>query len=211
MKGGSSTRIPRVIQAVLIVALFIAVSYFAQQYKEELAAVVEIGGAWSMLLFTLFIAAFTVLIVPLELSLLIPLGAVLWGPVPTALMSIIGWTLGSAIAFGLARRYGRTLVRRLVGLERVEELTRRVPPATFSTVVLLRLCVPVDLLSYALGLTSSLSWRTYLLATAIGVTPFGFFFAYAGALPLARQLIMITAGLALAALIFLFIRRRIAG
>jgi len=37
---------------------------------------------------------------------------------------------------------------------------------------LLRMVLPVDILSYALGLFSNISFIRYMLATIIGVTPF---------------------------------------
>jgi uncharacterized membrane protein YdjX (TVP38/TMEM64 family) len=114
-------------------------------------------------------------------------------------MSITGWTLGAGCAFGIARRFGRPVVERLIGLEHVRTMEQRVPTRNlFWGVVALRMTVSVDLLSYALGLASSMSWGSYLLATAIGVAPFGFFFAYTGALPFVYRIASIIAAVALA-------------
>jgi len=49
-----------------------------------------------------------------------------------------------------------------------------------------------------------MSWGSYVLATAIGVSPLGFYFAYAGALPFWYQILAVGIALALAA--FGFIR-----
>lgn len=38
--------------------------------------------------------------------------------------------------------------------------------------------VPVDILSYAVGLFVPMSYSAYLAATVLGVTPFAFVFAY---------------------------------
>ncbi len=40
--------------------------------------------------------------------------------------------------------------------------------------------LPVDMSSYAIGLLSTVSFRDYCLATAIGIVPFSFVFAYIG-------------------------------
>jgi len=48
--------------------------------------------------------------------------------------------------------------------------------------------VPVDVLSYALGLFSNISKTRYFLATLIGVTPFAFLFAFVGSVNIFYQL-----------------------
>lgn len=51
--------------------------------------------------------------------------------------------------------------------------------------------MPVDVLSYALGLFSNMSHSAFLLATLLGVTPFAFVFSYLGSLPPGFQLILL--------------------
>lgn len=168
----------------LFATAFILVSHFAQTHKAALAAFLEGDSGIGVILFIALTALFVVFVIPLDVVFLIPLGTALFGPVPTALMSITGWTLGAGIAFLLARRFGAPLVGRIVSLERVRRLEARLPRRRrFGAVVLLRMLVSVDILSYALGLASAMPLSSYLAATAIGVAPFGFYFAYAGALP----------------------------
>ncbi|OGC86189.1 hypothetical protein A3D70_00495 [Candidatus Adlerbacteria bacterium RIFCSPHIGHO2_02_FULL_54_18] len=186
-------------------ALFVAASLVANVHKDALAEVVNAGGAVGMFGFILLIAVFVVFVIPLDLVLLVPLGTAAWGPVPTALMSIAGWTLGAAVAFGVARRWGAPFVERIVGMRRVRLLENRVPKKhLFGTVVALRMLVSVDVLSYALGLFSTMSWPRYIAATALGVAPFGFYFAYAGTLPFWYQIAAVAAALALASIIIMY-------
>ncbi len=78
------------------------------------------------------------------------------------------------------------------GTVQVEALEKRIPKRNiFWLVVLWRMAVSVDVLSYVLGLVSKISFQDYVLATAIGVTPFGFFFAYAGILPAWYQVVVL--------------------
>ncbi len=190
---------------VVLIVAFILVSYGVHRYESDIALVLGNGGMSSAAIFIFLTALFVVFIIPLDIVLLIPLGTILWGPVPTALMSITGWTLGALVAFGIARTYGLPLVRTLVGEHRIRMFGEHIPTHDlFWSVVFLRLLVPVDLLSYALGLFSSLSWRKYLVATALGVAPFGFFFAFAGTLPFWYQLFVLCCALLLVS--FLFIR-----
>jgi uncharacterized membrane protein YdjX (TVP38/TMEM64 family) len=46
------------------------------------------------------------------------------------------------------------------------------------------MAVPVDVLSYAIGLFTTVSWRVYTAATLIGIMPFAFIFSYTSAAPL---------------------------
>lgn len=164
--------------------VFVAASVFAEQHRDVISTLVTQGGLFGIVAYILLTALFVVFVIPLDIAILIPIGAVAWGPVPTAVMSIVGWTIGAAIAFGTARTFGLPVVERMIGLSRVRALEKRLPKANlFWMVVFLRMLVSVDILSYALGLFSSMSWSAYLAATAIGVSPFGFYFAYTGALP----------------------------
>lgn len=185
-------------------AVFIAVSVLAQRYHETLASSVQQGGTLGIAAYILLTALFVIFVIPLDIVLLIPIGVVAWGPIPTALMSIVGWTLGAAIAFGIARRFGLPVVERIIGLARVREIERRIPKSNlFWMVVFLRMLVSVDILSYALGLFSSMPWSSYVLATALGVAPFGFYFAYAGALSFWYRLLAIAFAFMLAVFVFL--------
>jgi uncharacterized membrane protein YdjX (TVP38/TMEM64 family) len=172
-----------------LAALFVAVSYSAHVNEPLLTALVRGGGGIGEASFIALTALFVIFVIPLDIVLLIPIGAVVWGPVPTALMSIAGWTIGSAVAFGIARQFGAGPVGTIIGLERVRTVEKRIPKKNlFGGIILLRMLVSVDILSYALGLFSRIPWSQYILATLIGVTPFGFYFAYAGALPLWYQI-----------------------
>lgn len=54
------------------------------------------------------------------------------------------------------------------------------PRTSFMLIVALRVILPVDILSYALGMLSTVSFRTYTLASAVGILWFSFVFAYMG-------------------------------
>src|SRR5947208_13570543 len=50
---------------------------------------------------------------------LIPVAAKVWGRIPAGLVTTIGWTAGSLIAFGIAREWGLPIVRKVTSLERL--------------------------------------------------------------------------------------------
>lgn len=130
-----------------------------------------------------FVAILTVAVVlmPVTVMPLIPVAASVLGPLPTALLSIVGWTLGGSIAFLLARYLGRPVLTRFISFAAIDRIEAKIPPQShFWMVVLLRLTLPVDVASYALGLTKSLSFASYFAATVVGVSWFSFAFAYMG-------------------------------
>jgi len=139
---------------------------------------------------------------------LIPVAAHAWGRVPAALVTVTGWTVGSLIAFLIARRWGYPIVRKLTSVERVKKLKPYVPNDVFWSVVLLRLVMPMDVISYVAGLFTDMSISRYVIATLLGLTPTAFLLAYLGKLPHAYDLIMFGIGGAVVAAYFLFTRRR---
>ncbi len=92
----------------------------------------------------------------------------LWGTV----LCMVGLVVGTAMAMGLARRYGRPLVERLVPaptLARLDAtLERRGAPAFF--LIFLLPFLPDDLTSFAAGL-SSLRLSQLLLLATVGRLP----------------------------------------
>lgn len=169
--------------AGLIALAFLAAASFAIPFDASLAYLKELAarsptGAGLLLAFLMFAAT---VLAPVALLPALPAAAVLIGPAAAALWSVLGWTAGAVVAFLIARHLARPLLERLVSLAAVERYERIIPEdAKFWWIVLLRMAVPVDLLSYALGLLTKMPLPSYALATVIGVTPFSFVFAYLG-------------------------------
>lgn len=114
---------------------------------------------------------------------LIPVAARAWGHFAAALVTTAGWTAGSLLAFSIARRWGSPLVTKLTSIERLRQMKDYAPKDVFWSIVVLRLVMPMDLLSYVLGLFTHITWGKYVAATAFGVTPPAFLLAYLGRLP----------------------------
>jgi len=92
----------------------------------------------------------------------------------------VGWTIGSLIAFFLARKYGLAMVKNVKTITHLRALEQAIPKHNiFIAVVLLRIALPVDLLSYALGIFSTMTYRMFFLSTVLGISPFAFIFMYA--------------------------------
>jgi len=126
-----------------------------------------------------FVAA-SVVLLPFSSLPLLPLATQSYGVFWTAVLSALGWWLGCLIAFRIAR-FGRPYLEKVTPLHAVDRLEERIPhDVGFGGIVVLRILFPVDIVSYALGLLKALSFRTYALASLVGILPFAFVWSYAG-------------------------------
>jgi len=165
---------------LVLAALFVAVSYFTNANQEWLKSVIYHHEEAGVFLY-ITLAILATVVAPFSALPFLPLVSLLYGWFWAGVFSIVGWTIGAYIAFILARRYGKALVVKFVSMATVERLEARIPKEhLFWSVVFLRIVLPVDVLSYALGLFSRISEKNYVIATALGITPFAFAWAYAG-------------------------------
>lgn len=147
------------------------IGYFGQFIQNDI-----LGATLFILLFT-----FVIVIAPLTALPLVVPGSAIFGPFLTSIYSIIGWTLGAIVAFLIARHLGKPVLISFISLEKLEKYEKYFgDKIEFLGLVLLRMVLPVDILSYAVGLLSKISFKKYILATFIGISPFAFIFAYIG-------------------------------
>ena len=127
---------------------------------------------WAPVVFVALYAGATALAVPGTI-LTFAGGAVFgfwWG----TLLNMLAANIGASVAFLLARSLGRDGVRTLMGNDSraLEKLDNVVTQHGFQGLLTLRLIplVPFNALNFGSGLMP-LSWRTYALATLIGIVP----------------------------------------
>lgn len=152
------------------------------QWQWEVAPLEAWIEQHEMLGATVYLAAVaaSVVLLPLSSLPLLPLAAHLYGFWLTAVLSAAGWWIGSLIAFQIAR-LGRRYLERFASLETVDRLERRIPgDIGFGGIVVLRMILPVDIVSFALGLLKELRFSTYAIASLIGIVPFAVVWSYAG-------------------------------
>lgn len=194
---------------LVLAAIFVGASLGAKHYQGLLTQIVQAGGAFGVIAYILFTAVFTIFLIPLDVSVLIPLATHAWGPLSTALMSVAGWTLGSSVSFYLVRRYGTEFAKRLAGEERIRRAEHAAPKEhLFWWVLLMQAFLSVDFISYIFGLFTEIRMGPYVLATFLGDFVPGFFFAYVGTLPVWYEVGGIAVGLAAAAVFFFRYRGR---
>ena len=89
-------------------------------------------------------------------------------------------------------------------MDQLYKLESKIPKENmFLSIIILRMTIPVDALSYALSLLSNVKFRTYAAATFIGIIPFSFAFAYLGTIPIYYQIF----GLIVIGIVIILIRR----
>lgn len=183
----------------LIILLVIAgtVVYFAsetfQTEIDDALAVVMTGdqelirdylhsyGAWAPVV-SILIMIGQVIIVGIPATIVLFANGVAFGITGGATVNIVGRMLGAIVAFGLARMLGKGAVEKMVG--KITHagtfeawMARWGGWAVFATRAIPGM--PSDILSYVAGFTT-VSWRTYLLATFFGFLPQSIIYAWFG-------------------------------
>lgn len=137
-------------------------------------------GAWAAVAFIGIYIVATVAWVPGSI-LTLAAGAI-FGLFAGTIYTLIGATVGAVLAFLIARYLARGAVERRLGASpRLAAVDRAVEHEGGKVVFLLRLSpvFPFNALNYALGLTS-VRFREYAVASAIGMAPGTFMYVYAG-------------------------------
>lgn len=173
---------------LIFILLFVTASYFSQTYEVELEKYIGNDNDLAKVIYV-FITIFATVFTPISTIPLLTVVSNAWGWLMAGILSIIGWSIGAQIAFYIAHRFGKPVVSKLFSIEKLNFFENYfTTEKLFWFVVFLRMILPVDILSYALGLFSKMKSREYFFATLIGITPFAFIFAYAGKLSLESQM-----------------------
>lgn len=131
------------------------------------------------ILYILF--ASSAMVVPFFTNImLIPPAVLLWGPFVTFLLSVFGWWTGSMISFYLARIFKAGLLVSFPEFKKYDYVDKLISNKNiFYKLIFLKMTLPVDMLSYALGLFSSrVSFKLNSLSTLVGIIPFALILSY---------------------------------
>ncbi len=168
------------LQLLYAVLLFVVVSVpfmFINDLMPLFQKYVEVGNWVAQIIYVLLLII-SIVVAPVTMPLFLVSGAI-FGVQAAAVYNIIGWSIGAMIAFLIARYFNKSILSRFILLKKLKKYEQRIPQnMEFMSIILLRMVLPVDILSYALGLFSNISFIRYMLATIIGVTPFSIIFAY---------------------------------
>lgn len=190
----------KILIPALTIILFVVVSYFSNKYSTFLGSSELIQGPAGEIFYILIMMS-AVIVAPFETLPLLPAAAAIWGPNIAAILTAIGWTIGSLIAFTLARKFGQKFVYRINNKYHIKEWAEMIRPKNiFWLVAFARFVLPVDVISYAVGLFTKMHWSAYLAATLIGIIPFAYLFAYGSQLRVEIQALIA----AFAAIVIIF-------
>ncbi len=178
-----------------LAAVFAVVTYFANAHQDILRSFVQNSPVVGVFIY-LVLGMFDAVIAPGSTLPLVPLAGKLWGPWWGALLTIGGWTWGSTVAFFLADKFGQPVVRHLVSQKKLLAVKGYIPHNLFWGVVMVRLVLPLDVTSYAIGLFTNMRYADYIGATVIGVAPGAFLLSSLGTLPSGYEVLVYAAGIA---------------
>jgi len=179
---------PALRASLVVVGLFGAGLWVAREYAVPMEQALAAHRALGIAVF--FASSAVAVLLPMLTNLpLLPIAVLAWGPGWTALILLVGWIAGAALSFEIGRRARLGVLRMFPSVARHARIERLIHPGhRMTSLVLLRMTFPVDVLSYALGLYSPATtvWQNSA-ATAIGATPFALAFAWFPTLPGAAQ------------------------
>jgi uncharacterized membrane protein YdjX (TVP38/TMEM64 family) len=136
--------------------------------------------AQGALLFVL-LAAISAMFAFVSIAILVPVAVFAWGEPLSMVLLWVGWNLGGAIAYGIARFLGRRVVHWLTAVTALNRLEHRIRSDTpFSLILMFQLGLPSEIPGYLLGLVRYPFGR-YLLALAIVELPYTVATIYLGA------------------------------
>lgn len=189
----------------ILVAFFVLPFFIPPEYIENLKIVIaEQHPAIALATISFFLILATI-VAPLNTLTLVPFASAIFGWEIIFVILVISWTVGATMAFLIARRFGLPALRALGIVDEAASLSDKIPREhMFSGLVLLRIFMPVDVLSYAVGLLIPMPLWQYVLATAIGVTPFSFIWSYAGEAAISKDYPALMTIAALALVVFVF-------
>jgi len=191
----NKTKLNIAITLALVILSFIIVSYFVEQNIDSLGKLIRENYALGLFIFTLA-DILSVVIAPITSLPLIPIASNTYGVLITTIFFSIGGIVGSLIAFWIGRKYGKNLVKKIISIDEAEEVSEAINKKNlFFSLIVLRIVVPADVLSYALGIFTNVKYGMYVLTLIIGIIPGAFYFAYIGSLPWEYQIFGWVAGI----------------
>ncbi len=194
---------------VLTVALIFGIRWIG---VDRIHAFIADAGPFAPLVY-IAIKIVTYVVAPLSSGPIQIFAGVLFGLIPGTIYTLVAEVIGGSINFWLARRYGRPVVRRLVGdndMPRVEQFVSQI--VDWKTVLYARLFLfsIYDFISYAIGF-ALLPFRTYLILSIIGGIPSTFIASLVGTMLTVDQssVLLIYGVIAIGSVIPLLFQKRI--
>ena len=176
--------IPGIFALIGFVIFFFLSLYLVKSYSSEIQEFITQYGGRGMIVY-IFLVILSVVVAPVSTIPLLPVAATAWGPFWAGVLSIFAWFIGSLVAFFVGRHVGRPILHIFTDMARFESVGRRISsPHLFWSIVFLRMVLPVDVLSYAIGTMTKIPFKVYAVASFIGIIPMAFLLSYAVVFPI---------------------------
>lgn len=195
------------IPLALIIAVFIFSSFLSQEYSDFLGESISQYRLAGLIIYAIAVIV-AIVAAPLTSIPFIPLMAETYGIFVTATVSVVSWTIGSMAAFWVARKFGVPVAKKFVSItNKKKNFYEHVPEErAFWYLIFLRMVVPVDILSYMLGLFTDIKWKLFAVTTFLGVIPVVLFLSIFGSISFEYQILVSLVGVGFLTL-FLVIKK----
>ena len=203
------TKIKIIVSLFIVIVLFGIVSFLVKSNITFFKILIENNFSLGIFLF-IFLEILSIVIAPITSLPLIPIASNTYGVFLTSIFFVIGGFFGSLIAFFIGKKLRKRAIGKVISLEDVKLIGNAIPKKYhFLALLLMRIVVPADILSYTLGITTSISNRLFIATTLIGIIPSAIFFSYLGTFSLTFQFIGWTIGIiVLIAFLYLLFRKK---
>ncbi len=175
-------------ELIAIIALFIFFSFIIQKnihFFDQL-----INKSLTGILIYILIVIIAMVFAPITSIPLIPVMSAIWGWPLTAIISVIAWTTGAIAIFGITRKLGTKTLSKLIPMDQLYKIEKKMPEKNIIiSTLFLRMIIPADILSYALGFFTKMKFAPYVIISFIGFIPGAFILAYIGKIHFIYQLI----------------------
>ena len=154
--------------APVIVLVILTVFVFSYLYGglsiEDLRVVIQEQGVFGQIIYVSYHVV-SVVFSPLVSIALWPIALLVYGFWQAVFLSFLGSVMGGMVAFYLAKRFGRPLVKKLVGQEALEKIDEFAAVVGWRAFFILRLLSSnyFDYVSYAAGLTKMSAWAYFII------------------------------------------------
>lgn len=163
--------VKKVTYSIASIFLFALLIYFYATFSsQEISQFITKAGIFAPLVYIL-IQIVGQILAPLSTSSLFVAGFILFGK-KAIIYSILTWLITSATNFLLARRYGKRVLKKIIGQEgikKIEEIAKRIHGNRFFWLRISTFYIN-DFASYAFGLTD-ISFTRYYLVSILSMIP----------------------------------------
>jgi len=176
------------ISVLLLLLVAMIFSYFTQGIiyqiinldSQKVADFLEPFKAWAFILYFIVMIC-EVIFAPIHPFPFYVAGAIIFGPFIAAVLACLGGAVGGAIAFLIAKKWGRKHVEKIVSKEKIEKFDNFTRKHGGLSVFLLRVnpLTSTDIWSYIAGISKVSFWK-FMIGTFVGLIPAIFIQVYIG-------------------------------